>query len=322
MIEQGPGSDSESTTLNLSEAVASLIRGGWDELESTLVEFGDAVLLADTRSRVRCHFVRSTPNGLARVKALASQLANQIVHFCIPRSDLEAAQALPPDRQAPAIIKLAREAESLFTQTQVKTGEGGELLLYALLEKRLGIPQIMSKMSFKTSTEMQIHGADGVHGTLLDDGNLALYWGEAKLYDSLPDAMSSCLDSLEPYLVGDAHEQDLFLLRHHADAGNAELTARLLEYFDNGSLKSAHVEMRGACLIGFSQSEYPVLPRDIDSIADDLESQLAEWRRGMRTRVRNRKLEQFEIEVFFVPVPTVQDLRNAIKLELRIPVTE
>lgn len=208
----------------------------------------------------------------------------------------------------------------LFTQTQVKTGEGAELLLYALLEKGLQIPQVLSKMSLKTSTEMQYHGADGVHAKLLENGDLAVYWGEAKLYESVVKAMTDCMDSIAPYLTGSAYEQDVFLIRHYVDTGNAEVTARLLEYFNDQSILSANVEMRGACLIGFVHEEYPALPRQEEAVKAELDEALAGWAKSMKSRLENRSLTKHAIEVFFFPMPSVEEFRRAIKAELRIEV--
>jgi hypothetical protein len=297
----------------LMGAVERLVRGGWDELESSVVTVGQPVTLDGTRTTVRLHFLRSDPNGKARLETLARQLADQLVHYCIPRRRLLEAQALPPDRQAPAISRMTRQASQLFTQTQERTGEGSELLLYTLLEKHLGIPQVLSKMSLKTNTEVHIHGADGVHAKLLSNGNLALYWGESKMYDSVAGAMTDALDSLKPFLTGEAQDQDLFLIRHYADLGDPELTASLLEYFDDGSVKSAKVEMRGACLIGFSHDAYPLLPAQLEDVQQALNELAANWGSSVRTRVQNRQLTNFELEIFLVPVPSVDDFRFAIR---------
>ena len=222
------------------------------------------------------------------------------------------------DRQIPEINRLVNDAAHLFTQTQVKTGEGAELLLYVLLEKELQIPQILSKMSLKTNNEMQYHGADGVHAKLLDNGDLAVYWGEAKLYESVAKAMTDCMSSIAPYLSGVAHERDVFLIRHYVDAGNAEVTARLLEYFDDSSTLSANVEMRGACLIGFVHENYPSLPRDEESVKGELDEVLSGWVRSTKNRLENRSLTKHAIEVFFLPMPSVEEFRKAVKAELRI----
>ena len=308
-------SDTEATLVG---AVQRLVRGGWDEVESSLVTYGDPIDVDGTQSTVRCHFLRSDPLGNPRLKTLAQQLANQIVNYCIPRTELEKIRSLPLDRQVPEITRLANDAARLFTQTQVKTGEGAELLLYALLEKGLQIPQVLSKMSLKTSTEMQYHGADGVHAKLLDNGDLAIYWGEAKLYESVSQAMTDCMDSIEPYLTGIAHEQDVFLIRHYADTGNEEVTARLLEYFNDNSILSANVEMRGACLIGFVHDNYPSLPRDEAAVKEQIDEALSAWVKSTKTRLVNRSLTKNNIEIFFFPMPSVQEFRQTVKGELRI----
>lgn len=311
---------STNTQTPLIDVIQRLVRGGWDEVESSLVTYGDPITLDGTRSTVRCHLLRSDPLGTPRLKTLAQQLANQIVNYCIPRTDIEKVSQLSLDRQIPEITRLANEAARLFTQTQVKTGEGAELLLYALLEKGLEIPQVLSKMSLKTSTEMQYHGADGVHAKLLENGDLAVYWGEAKLYESVAKAMTDCMDSIAPYLTGMAHEQDVFLIRHYADTGNSEVTARLLEYFNDSSLLSASVEMRGACLIGFVHDNYPSLPRDEAAVRAELDIALASWAESTKKRLENRSLTAHAIEVFFFPMPSVKDFRDAVKSELRIDV--
>lgn len=304
----------------LIEAVQRLVRGGWDELESSIVTYGAPICVKGTRSIVRCHFLRSDALGVPRLKALAQQLANQIVNYCIPRTEIQKVGELSLDRQIPEITRMANDAARLFTQTQVNTGEGAELLLYALLEKGLQIPQILSKMSLKTATEVQYHGADGVHAKLLDNGDLAVYWGEAKLYESVQGAMTDCMDSIAPYLLGTAYEQDVFLIRHYADAGNAEVTARLLEYFDNNSVLSANVEMRGACLIGFVHENYPKLPREEESVKAELDKAISSWAESTRRRLGNRSLTGHAVEVFFFPMPSVEEFRKAIKAELRIEV--
>jgi len=304
----------------LQEAIRQLVRGSWADIESSLVTYGEPTTLTDTQSTVRCHFLRSNANGDPRLQTLVEQLADQIIDYCIPRKEIEAIEKLPQNRKSTKYAHLYRESTGLFTQTQVTTGEGAELLLYVLLEKGLQVPQILNKMSLKTSTEMQYHGADGVHAKFLDNGDLAVYWGEAKLYESVSQAMTSCMNSIAPYLTGSAYEQDLFLIRHHADTGNSEITAQLLEYFDNGSILSANVEMRGACLIGFAHKDYPSLRRDEDmtKVKEELDSALNRWADSMRERLMDRSLTKYTIEVFFIPLPSVEDFRQAIKQELRI----
>lgn len=297
----------------LMEAIEGLVRGEWAELESTLHPY-DEVRIDGTRAIVRTHYLISDASGRHRMNALASQLAQQIILFCIPRTAIDNARNTPAHMQAQAYAQLQISAQKLFTQTQATTGEGAELLLYSLLEKSLRIPQIMSKMSFKTSTEMHIHGTDGIHAKLLDNGDLALYWGEAKMYDSASSAIASCFSSIEPFLTGQGEEdeQDLFLMNHYLDPANEEIKVRLLEYFDNGSPKSANVEVRGACLIGFTIKDYPRVPRELEDFRKAIEKSVTGWIKLIEKRITDRQLTGFEIEIFVIPVPSAQEFRDSV----------
>jgi Cap4 SAVED domain len=300
-------------------AVNDLVRGEWTEFESCLVAHGAPALIRSTRTVLRCHFVRSDPNGRPRVDALAGQLAKQIVHFCIPRSQILRAQQLPPNKMVEEVSRLHLHAQRLFTRSQPNTGEGGELLLYALLERHLGIPQILSKMSLKTSTEVQIHGTDGVHAHFLQDGRLALYWGEAKIYNDLDAALTSCFSSIGPYLRGEATAQDLFLIEHYADTGDEQITQRLIEYFDNDSPKAADVVVRAACLVGFPSDQYPELPARAGELGAELDAQLTSWEDKLDKKICGEGLADFHVELFLIPVPSAAGFRAAVKTALGLP---
>jgi hypothetical protein len=300
------------------ETLNALLRGDWSELESTMVELEAPVAVGTTRAQLHVHYVRSDPNKRPRMKALAQQLAQQVILFCIPRSRFLDARNAPIALQGQAFSQLHIDAVGLFSK-QKTTGEGMELLLYSLLEKKLGIPQIMSKMSLKTDSNVHVHGTDGIHAKLLDNGNLALYWGEAKLYADSSSAIKDCFESLAPYLLGESDEdQDLFLVKHYTDTGDDEVTSRLLEYFDNRSMKSAHVEVRGACLIGFAQNQYPALPEDFEHLERDLKKAAKRWNKSIAKRISETNIENFSLEIFCVPLPNAQDFRDAIKNALRI----
>ena len=214
--------DVQADTRELVEAVAGLVRGDLSQLDSCLV-FGEPSPISGTAAKFRCHFIRSTPNGVPRLEALAKQLAKEAIFHCIPRTAIEATRDLGFEDLHRASQELASEARRLFTKNQPNSGEGGELLLYALLEQGLGVPQILSKMSMKSNTEVQYQGTDGIHATVLSDGNLALYWGEAKIWDSLAAALTDCFKSIAPFLLQQSEEQDVWLIKQYADFGDADL---------------------------------------------------------------------------------------------------
>src|SRR4051812_3915153 len=88
-----------------------------------------------------------------------------------------------------------------------KTGEGGEMLLFLLAERFLGLPHVLCKMDLKTDSRVHYHGADGVYADVADDGHIKLYWGESKMYADAKTAIKACLKSLAPFILEDEHEK-------------------------------------------------------------------------------------------------------------------
>lgn len=316
------GIDVPAVPVWLADALERLARGDPASLDGHLVAVGGPVGLENTSTTVRCHFVLKDGNGRPRVRALTRKLADQAIDYCIPRSRIEEAEEYRARTgSAEKFNQLAREAAELFTRLE-RSGEGGELLLYLLLELVLGIPQVLCKMPLKTNPQMHVHGTDGVHAKALDDGGLAVYWGESKMYATVNSAIDACMASLAPFLLreggGDAR-RDLLLIRDNLDAGDQELTAALVRYFEEDDPLNARLEARGACLVGFSLEEYPdPFGEDGQTIVDDVASALRSWQDRIRARVEHHELTSFQVEVFCVPVPSVDEFRAALSEDLRL----
>ncbi len=319
---------SDATKQNLlSDGVAPWLLDGFadlagrdpDALASVLAAFGSEVLLQDTKASCRCHFVVCDGNGRPRVDALLDMLAQQVMDYCIPRSRVkEAARDFERTRSASKFSVLEREARELFTRIDT-SGEGGELLLYLLLETVLRLPQLLCKMPLKTSSQMHVHGVDGVHGKLLEDGTLALYWGESKLYSDVNAGIDASFESISPFLLDDgggAARRDLLLVREHLDPGDETLREALRCYFDDTKPESARIEYRGACLIGFDLEDYPDLARGGEELREQITARIAEWHERIGKRVDDRDLAKFELEVFCVPMPSVKEFRLRLREKL------
>ncbi|VXB56765.1 conserved hypothetical protein [Arthrobacter sp. 9V] len=94
--------------------------------------------------------------------------------------------------------EMRKKIQAQFKTPDENAGEGGELLLYAFLEGHLGAPKVLSKMELKTSPELYVNGADGVHLLEVDASNYQLIFGESKMYgDTKSKPGSSIKNAIE-----------------------------------------------------------------------------------------------------------------------------
>ncbi|MYH00445.1 MAG: DUF1837 domain-containing protein [Acidimicrobiaceae bacterium] len=255
------------------------------------------------------------------MEALAKKLVSVVTDYCIPRSRIDqASEHFNRTGSTEHFNALQREAKSLFADVD-NSGEVGELLIFLLLERLLGIPQVLCKMSLKTNPNVHFHGVDGVHVKALTGGGLAIYWCESKIHGDFAEASRACLKSIAPYLLDDglgATERDLTLLRTKLDSGDPALDDLLVKYFVEDSIAVTKREFRGASLIGFALDEYPDPGSPGAEIPDELQAKIESWFEAVACRVQNEEVESIELEVFCLPVPAVDEFRQAFRRQLRL----
>src|SRR2546429_1039695 len=222
----------------LANALANLTRGEPSGLDAYIVPVETEVSIDGTETRVHCYFVGIDGNGRPRISQFIERICEHIVDYAIPRSRIhEANDHQQRTGSSHKWVRLANEAKDLFTDL-ANTGEGGELILFVLAEYILRLPQIICKMSLKTSPRMHYHGADGVHaGVDAETGLLSLYWGESKMYADVARAISTCLSSLAPYLRDTeardaAGHRDIKLLSSFVDLNDPDVEAAIKAYLD------------------------------------------------------------------------------------------
>jgi hypothetical protein len=298
--------------------LASALTGNPDALDVHLTLVERDVLIDGHSVKVHCHCLTVDGNGHVQPYRLAEFMRNAVADYAIPRSKLHEAKARDIKyNSTEAVTGLVEQARRSFTDL-VKTGEGGEMLLFLLAERFLKLPQILCKMDLKTDTRMHYHGADGIYAGVTEEGVLKLYWGESKIYQYATPAIRDCLISLAPFLLEPEHEdaereRDLILLSDKADLSNPTMTKALKRYFDKSSTQSNRVQYCGIALVGFDASFYP--DDNTKAVADDIvagaRAELETWRAKIGERLKAEKLEQFEIELFCIPLPSAEDFRSA-----------
>jgi Cap4 SAVED domain len=306
----------------LAAALEQLARRKPGGLDSYTFSVEQEVPLDNTKTRAHCYFVQMDGNGLPRTADFIRRIYEHVIDYAIPRSEIaEASTEFSNSGSSHKWVRLTQEAKSLFVDLAT-TGEGGELILFVFAEYIFSLPQIICKMSLKTSDQMHYHGADGVHASVdPESGLLSLYWGEAKMHKTPKGAITACLESLAPFLregVTGAPERDLKLLRSYIDLNDTELENEFKAYLDPDNLAFNRLRYCGLAFVGFNSSEYPA--DDQRAVADELanvvRTAFASWRSHIGERIVAEKLFEFEIHFVCMPFHSVDEFRHRFLSEL------
>ena len=306
----------------IENAINNLLIKPNEALKSRIEEVRYCIDIPDTNSKGYCYCLKVDANGTLRLKDLIDYLDTRIVDYAIPKKEIdEAKNDFNNTGSTRKIIQLKKKAENLFTDLN-KTGEGGEILLYILTQDILKLPQLISKMSLKTSSKMHYHGADGIHFQYDSiTGNLELYWAEAKMYQDLNAAMVSCFDSLKGFLLDpkgckSTQERDIDLITSniHQNINNEAIEDILVEYFDKDKEQSNHLVYKGVCFIGFDYDKYPS-NKDITNTTADIKNAILveydKWHNSVGDKIKEHmNLDKKEIHVFLMPFPSVDEFRQ------------
>jgi hypothetical protein len=308
------------------EDLELLLRGRPDRLNAYLHTLSFHELINQTNTVAHCHCVQVDANGKLRVADFCRYLATLIVDYCIPRSEIaEAKRECDETGSTAKLVALAQKARDLFTALP-NSGEGGELLLSTMAETYLHLPQVMTKMSLKTSGQMHVHGSDAIHmGVDAQTGHLTLYWGEAKLRQDMNTAIDKCLEDIAPYLTaaggsGAPYERDLFLLRDNLDLNDELLEGAIREYLDPDHERHLSLEYRGLCLVGFDCEAYLSMTthKSVQALRADISSAFARYKQKIEKGVQANLISRVVIEIFCVPFPSVQEFRDGFRREVRM----
>jgi hypothetical protein len=305
----------------IEQALQRLLIDSGGEIKSRLAEVVTHVSLTDTQTKSHCYCLKVDANNNLRLNELINYIDEKILEYAIPKKEIdEAKEHMARTGSTSKIVRLRRKAEGLFTDLEL-TGEGGEILLYILVQELLKIPQLISKMSLKTSGQLHYQGADGIHVDY-DPTNetLNLYWGEAKMYADMGDAMTACMDSVKAFLLDpmsansvQARDLQLITANIQANVNDPELENALVRYFDVDDDMSNNIVYKGICFIGFDITNYPA-GKDVKTtqqVIDEIKLTIDNWHKLLAKRIKKHtNLELREIHVFLLPFPSVAEFRR------------
>ncbi|WP_260426832.1 DUF1837 domain-containing protein [Burkholderia sp. Bp9142] len=271
-------------------------------------------------------------NGKPTVGPLIEMLMGEITAFCIAKEERRKAKLadknLPYD--APAMDRLARRARRLFMdarQNQSRSGEGGELLLFVLIEHFLQAPIVLSKMRLKTNANMPVHGTDGVHAFWDDERNtLVTVFGESKLHKSFSSAVADAAESLEEFVknVGGRYDHELLLTLNHIDLDGFpnDIKEYLIKFLNPFETEEGNRRLeRFAVLVGFDAKQYNEVASLSLQEAEEKFRQLYESgaKKAIGTASSNlstRGIDLASVDLFMFPIPSVDDFRSQFERAL------
>jgi hypothetical protein len=315
---------SQHDAVSLEELVASL-QGDFSSLSKFIRSLNPPIVCNGGDVTIRGHYLPFR-GGKPRLGEMLDHIRTYICNFALSRSEIQAvhsnvSSASDQDKLL-AYVKLRDEAADLFIKAQKSTnrnGECGELLLYLLTEWVLGAPQILAKMPLKTNASMPVHGSDGIH--LKYDpasDSLIFFWGEAKMHSTVSGALGSAVDSIVSTLKYDKLKEDINLVRRYVTLTglSPDAQARVVEHLDPLNPSYEKKIDASTCLIGFDfdgfQKLGAVSTKDLESSFSHLLTlELAIATKTLEHLLKSQNVTHHRMEVFFLPVESVDELRKS-----------
>jgi hypothetical protein len=169
-----------------------------DFLDLFYADIKDYRLANDNKLNV---FTLKIANNAFAYEELVDLLGNKLYHFALSRSvvdDLKEKDQLNTliGRAKSKLREYIAKEKASARAGKNEGGELGELLLYCLLECHLNAPKILSKLEIKTSNQMYVNGADGVHLLKVNDRDYQLVFGESKLHADLGRGIADAFKSI------------------------------------------------------------------------------------------------------------------------------
>lgn len=270
---------------------------------------------------IRFHYVKFDANGKPMLGALAETLYDYIIHYCLASKNRD------DSLSSTQATRLTKEARKLFVHPDAtdedpdQTGEAGEILLYFLIESIIEAAQVVSKMELKTNQNKEVNGSDGIHMKWCDDDGVAdIYFGEAKIHQSLSGALGSAFKSINDFHDGEMYKHEFLMVTKHFKYADQEIKDEVKNLIRTGE-PSAGVRINHACLIGYNWLEYETL---VKNQSKNIEGDFKNIFKNDIPRVvnlLNNRFNTFEkkhlkFDFFFMPFISVQEFRDAFNKAL------
>ncbi len=111
----------------------------------------------------------------------------------------------------------------------VESGEIAEILLYAIMRRHYKALPVVPKIYYKQNPKDNAKGADSVHIVIEETGNFSLWYGEAKFYINLSEAIKAAIESVHDTIKDDKLRKENSLVTSTRDLEDLIVDKRQLE---------------------------------------------------------------------------------------------
>lgn len=212
-----------------------------------------------------------------------------------------------------AAAALARSAKMVYaTDNYKRRGEFGELFLHGILRDFYGAEPAVSKIYFLDTPNDTAKGFDAVHVVVNDDGELDLWLGEAKLYESMSGAITAVVESLNEHIGNEFLRKEFLAVSNKFDDGweHSEKLKDLLD--DNTSLDVIVDRLVMPVLLTYQSKTVKKHEKVCDEYVEEL---IAEAREAWHS-FKGKLPADFPVTIHFIALPledtkTVRELANS-----------
>lgn len=305
-------------------SLGSFARGNVDELSAYLMEIQSKIIVDGTKTQSHVYCLQNDGNGRIRLDSFIQSIARFAIDYAIPRSRInDAIKEVQDTGSTHLFSKLNDEAKELFVELD-DTGEGGELLLFWFAERVLKIPQIISKMSLKTTPAMHFQGSDGIHADIdPDDGKVRLYWCESKIHKTVTGALTEAIKGIKsfldtPFKYGGTQDNDIRLLNNFLDLGDNDTTKIIKTLLDPDSPGFNQIKNSAICFVGSTMECYNHEPScPVGQYLEETENFILKELPGIKSHIKKKvsefNIDSFDIHVIYLPFPNAEEFRNQFK---------
>lgn len=272
---------------------------------------------------------------IPKVDALARHLWEECFYYALPRRRQEAFRKEIEKNPSVAmrVGTAVRDSFIAFNEKNpTRASEVAEVLAYCVVQHHLAAAQVVAKMGLKTSSNMPVHGLDGIHAKF-ENGALTVYFLEAKLAGSANSGARDYAESAAHFL----QNQGQYLREYQivAELGNLDALDEperqlALDHFDILGKPTIQHRERYVGIICYSEKKYaksiPVSDGPVDAHEKHFSGLYTpshdHHRKAAAKHLTANGAKPAKCIVFFVAVPDVNELRKKFYQVMGVPMPD